>query len=66
MSGQIHNTIKKIIDLKSKGNPIIASSVRTKMILKGIVVDKYTPSSPDDPKVMQMLHTIAKEFGIEI
>ena len=40
--------IQKIVAEKSKGNQVIASSVKTKIILKGIAIDKYTPTSPDD------------------
>lgn len=66
MAGQIRKTIDRIIDEKSRGNQIIASSIRTKMILKGISVDKYNASSPDDPEVMQKLKAVAAEYGIRI
>lgn len=66
MAGQIYNMIQKVITQKSRGNQIIAKSIKTKMILKGIAVDKYTPSSPDDPAVMQKIRDIAKEFGLTI
>ena len=39
---------------------------KTKMILKGIAVDKYTPASPDDPAVVQKVKDIAKEFGLMV
>lgn len=64
MAGQIYNMIQKIVKDKSKGNPVIASSVKTKIILKGIAIDKYTPASPDDPAVMKKLLEISKEFGL--
>lgn len=64
MAGQIYNMIQKIVTEKSKGNPVIASSVKTKIILKGIAIDKYTPTSPDDFDVMQKLRQIGMEFGI--
>ena len=66
MAGQIHTMINQIITQKSRGNSIIASSVRTKMILKGISVDKYNAMSPDDPAVILKLKEIAKEFGIAV
>lgn len=66
MAGQIRKTIDRIIDEKSRGNQIIASSIRTKMILKGISVDKYTAASPDDPAIMQKLKALAAEYGIMI
>ena len=53
--------IQSIITQKSKGNSVIANSVKTKMYLKGIAVDKYTPASPDDP-----VRDIAKEFGVRV
>lgn len=66
MAGQIYNTIQKIITQKSKGNQIIANSIRTKMLLKGIMVDKYNALSPDDPVVMKKLQEVAKEFGVAV
>lgn len=58
--------INQIVTQKARGNQIIASSVRTKMILKGINVDKYNAMSPDDPAVLQKLRDIAKGFGITL
>lgn len=66
MAGQVYHMIQKIISQKSRGNQIIASSVKTKMILKGVSVDKYTPLSPDDPAAMERLREIAKEFGVMV
>ncbi len=64
MAGQVYNMIQKIVTEKSKGNAVIASSVKTKIILKGIAIDKYTPTSPDDIAVMQKLRQIGMEFGV--
>jgi hypothetical protein len=58
--------IEQVIAQKAKGNVVIANSVRTKMYLKGIAVDKYTAVSPDDPAVMQKVREIAKEFGVVV
>lgn len=66
MAGQVYHMIQKIVTQKSRGNQVIANSVRTKMILKGIAVDKYTPMSADDPLAMQKLREIAKEFGVMV
>lgn len=64
MAGQIHRMIQSVITQKSKGNEVIANTVKTKMYLKGIAVDKYTALSPDDPAVMTKVREIAKEFGV--
>ena len=64
MAGQIQRMIQTVITQKSKGNMVIANSIRTKLYLKGVAVDKYTAVSPDDPAVMQKVREIAKEFGV--
>ncbi len=66
MAGQIYNIIQKIVTEKSKGNQVIANSVKTKIILKGIAINKYTPTSPDDLAVMQKLREIGLEFGLYV
>lgn len=66
MAGQIQRMIQTVITQKSKGNAIIASSIQTKMYLKGIAVDKFTAASPDDPAIMQKVCEIAKEFGVVV
>ena len=64
LAGQIQRMIQTVITQKAKGNTVIASSIQTKMYLKGIAVDKFTAASPDDPAVMQKVREIAKEFGV--
>ena len=66
LAGQIHNMIERVITQKSKGNMVIANTVKTKMYLKGIAVDKYTAISPDDPAVIQKVREVAAEFGIAL
>ncbi len=64
MAGQIQRMIQTVITQKAKGNTVIENSIRTKMYLKGVAVDKFTAVSPDDPAVMQKIREIAKEFGV--
>lgn len=64
MAGKVYSMIQQVITQKSKGNTVIANSVRTKMYLKGIAVDKYTATSPDDAAIIQKVREVAKEFGI--
>lgn len=66
VAGQIRKTIDRIISEKSRGNSVIASSIRTKMILKGISVDKFNMNSPDDPEILKKLQLVATEYGIRI
>jgi len=66
MAGKIKLMIDKIIKDKSKGNNTIAACTRTKLILKGISVDKYTAVSPDDPEIINKVTQIAKELGVTL
>ena len=64
MAGQIQKMIQATITQKAKGNMVIENSIRTKMYLKGVAVDKFTAASPDDPAVVQKVREVAKEFGV--
>ncbi|HOK45641.1 MAG TPA: hypothetical protein PLK67_06910 [Bryobacteraceae bacterium] len=55
--------IDTIIAQRSKGNPTIELTTKTKMILKGINPDRYTSTSEDDPVVIGKLKKIAAELG---
>lgn len=58
--------IDKIIAVRSKGDPIITSTTKTKLILKGINVKNYDHMSDDDEAVIQRLYEIAKDFGLTL
>lgn len=66
LAGKIKGMIDQLIQEKSKGNQVIANCIRTKLILKGIAVNKYTLSSPDEPEIIENISKIAKEFGITL
>jgi len=66
VAGKIKSMIDELVRQKSKGNQIIANSTRTKLILKGINVNSYTSSSPDDEKVIANIKKIASEFGVRL
>lgn len=66
MAGKIKIMLDDIIYQKSKGNSTIATVVKTKIILKGIMVDTYTETSIDDPIIINRVKNIADEFGIYI
>lgn len=66
MAGKIKEMIDKLIQEKSKGNQVIENCIRTKLILKGVTVNKYTSTSPDEPEVIANISKIAKEFGVTL
>ncbi len=66
MTGQIKAMIDRVIEARSKGNPTIVQTTKTKLAIKGINPDNYTSSSPDDPAVLARLREIAAEMGITV
>lgn len=66
MPGEIKKIIDKIIVQRSKGNNTIAMTTRAKITLKGISVDTYTLSSPDEPETIKKLKAIATEMGVTL
>lgn len=66
MSGKIKKTIDEIVLQRSHGNALLASTTRTKLVLKGINPDLYEENSPDDPVVVAKINQIAVEFGIKL
>jgi hypothetical protein len=66
MAGNIRQMIDSIIDKRSKGNPTIALTTRTKFILKGVNPDRFSPQSADDPIVLAKVRAIAAEMGVSV
>jgi hypothetical protein len=66
MVGQIKEMIEKIVEQKCAGNNIIKSSIKVKIILKGVMVDNYTDGSEDNPEIIEKLKSIAKDMGVSV
>jgi hypothetical protein len=62
--GQIWYLILRIINERSKGNPTIAKNMRTKLLLKGIDVDRYGPDTQDNPAVLDRVKELARALGV--
>ena len=65
MPGQIRLLIDDIVAKRSKGNWTVASTTRTKLILKGIVPERFTAASADDEAILAKLRAIAVEWGLQ-
>ncbi len=66
MSGKIKKAIDEIIEQRSNGNPTLASTTKTKLILKGVNPDLYKEDSPDEQVVIAKIRQIATDFGIAL
>ena len=66
MAGKIKQQLDALIAEVAKNNPILASTTRTKLILKGMNPSKFTQDSPDDPVILEKLKDIAEAFGVKL
>ena len=66
MAGKIKQLLDTLIERRSQGNPSIASTTRTKLLLKGVDSNKFTEQSDDDPAVIAKIIQIADEMGINL
>lgn len=62
VSGNIKRLIDELITLRTQGNEALAHFVRAHLVMKGIQPDRYTDSSPDDPKVIAELERMISDF----
>ena len=70
MAGQIKRILDRIVEQRPQGDNVIASTTRTKLILKGINPKNYTENyiddSEDDPETTAEVKKIANELGVII
>lgn len=66
MSGQIKKFIDQIVEQRAHGNPVLAQTTHTKLLLKGIDPARYSAGSPDDPAVLAQLKRIASDLGVSL
>jgi hypothetical protein len=59
---KIDNLIKEV----AKGNPILITTTKTKLILKGVDPDNYNESSEDDSNIITKINEIAEGFKVKI
>ncbi len=66
MKGQTKRIIDKILDQESKGDEFQRLMAKSKLVMKGIFVDKFTEDTEDDPDTIAKLKEIAKEFNVSL
>ena len=62
MPGKVKRIIDSILKERSRGDPILIKTTKTKLMLKGINPDKYTLQSEDDPVIIEKLNKLMKEL----
>jgi len=62
----IKDMIDTITEKRSKGNPTIAMTTKTKFILKGVNPDRFDAGSADDPAVIAKVRAIGAEMGVSV
>jgi len=66
MSGTVKKVLDQIISARSGGNPTLALTTKTKLIIKGLNPDEFTFQTEDNPATVEKAFIIAKEMGIEL
>lgn len=66
MPGQIKRMVDAILEQRSKGNPTLFLTTKTKLVLKGVNPDRFSITSPDDPALIEKVRVIAEELGVAI
>jgi len=66
MAGQLKRMLDQIILQKSKGDPTLMTTTKTKLILKGFNPDKFTLATEDNPDQIRRVREIAREMGVNL
>lgn len=66
VAGQVHDMIRQLIDARANGDAMVATTTRTKLLLKGVRIQDWTPQSPDDEAMLKKVRAIAAEMGITL
>ena len=62
MAGRIKQMIDSIIEQRSKGDPLLVKTTNTKLMMKGININRYTFQSEDDPIIIEKLEKLIAEL----
>ena len=66
MAGKVKSTIDLIITHRSQGNANWVAPLKIKLIMKGIDPDEWHESSPDDPKMLLRVESVARDMGVSL
>jgi len=65
MTGQVYEKIQKLIAEGGKGDPTAIENIKTKLMLKGINPDKYSPNCADCEDTPEIL-AIIEQFTVDL
>ncbi len=66
MTGTIRSMIDQLVEKRAKGNPLVVETTKAKLFFKGINVESFDRSSPDDPLVEERIREIAADWGVAL
>lgn len=66
MKGEAKKIIDAILLERANGDPLLMSTTRTKLILKGFNPNRFTEDTDDNPEVIIKLRKIAVEFQVSL
>lgn len=66
MAGTVSKIIDRIKNVRSSGNPVVALTVETRLVLQGFDPERFDADTPDDAGQLARLREIAREMKIDI
>jgi len=66
MAGQIKRIIESIIAQRAQGDPLLALTTETKLVLRGFDPTRFDAWSPDDPEILARLRAVASEMRAHV
>lgn len=66
MSGQINNLINTYVGSMSKGDQSLKKSIYIRLAMNGILYTDYTPDTYDDPNIISIIESLARQANIEL
>ncbi len=64
--GRAKKMIDELIAKKSNGNKYLEHKIKIALVLKGVMVDHITASTPDEKEIIETILKVAKEFNIKL
>lgn len=66
MPGTIRRIIDRIKEVRSGGNPVVALTVETRLVLQGFDPQRFGHDAADDPARLARIREVAAQMGVEV
>jgi hypothetical protein len=64
--GAMKQMIDELIEKKAQGNNFQIMNIKMKLMLKGVMVEKITTETPNDPDIINKIQEVARDFQVKL